>query len=165
MISKTSLFVAVCGLWFGLLASISAQAQIQLQSRSSNLPDGNITCTGQDIDLPIDFTGTAALPGPNNYIVGASFLLSLVPSSGIQHAFVSVDPNSILGAPPGFVSNGQLVHLGFGEVHQTFFFPLSLIGTNEVAGYKVNNTPRLHVFVNCSAGQFQGHVIFWFLSF
>src|SRR5690348_3986358 len=114
MISKTSLFVAVCLLWFGVIVCNSAQAQVQLQSRSANVPGGNIPCTGLDIDVPIDFTGNVGLPGPNNVIVGASFLLSTNPTSGVQHVFVSVDPASIVGAPAGFITNGQLVALGLG---------------------------------------------------
>lgn len=148
------------------MACMPAHAQVTLQSRSSNIPGGNIQCTGQEIVVPVPFTGLQALPtAVNSFIVGAEILVQNNPVGGVQHAFVTLDPGSMANNLGG-QGNGFLVGLAAGEVHQKTLFPFNSNFVGEVAGFKVNTaTPIINVSFACGQGFFQGQIFFYFIQF
>jgi len=146
------------------LTSMSAQAQVTLQSRGSNITNGPVNCTGQDTTSPIIFNGASALPAAaNTFVVGADIVIQ---TGDVQHVFVGVSGGSITPPPGATSGNGLLVTLAQGEVHKTNLFPLNTNSAGEVAGFRLNtNTPVINVTFSCSAGQFQGQVFLYFIQF
>lgn len=149
------ILLAICA---GLPAP--AAAQTVLQSRGSNITNGPVTCNGQDTTAPILFNNPALPAAANTYIVGADII---VQTGIVQHVFVGVDTNSIVGPASG---NGLLVTLAQGEVHGVRLFPFNSNFVGEVAGFKLSTvTPQVNVTFSCATGQFQGQIFVYFIQF